>query len=208
MKKLILSLAILGCTNFAYSQFGVRIGYNSTLTLSDLHYSSQNFGQDFSDNMHIGAFFRLNFDRIYIQPELLYSMQGKDYRLTFDNSEFSTADKRLKIRAIDMPIFLGYKLLDSKSANVRAFAGPKLRFNAGSSLNYLDNFSSDKLAADFRNAVLGFQVGVGIDLFMFTFDIRYSYIGNLHETTLNSTKNSLQGIPPSGLVLTLGWKIL
>ena len=216
MKKLILSLAMVFSVTFAYSQLfnmGVKVGYNSTLSLNDLHYNTQKFSEEFFGNMHFGGFARLNFGKVYLQPELLYSMQRKDYRLSINNPELPAFDNLVKIRTIDMPILVGYKLLDFKLINVRTFIGPKFRFNAGSKIT--PSYATDRLAIDaggpvtnLKDAALGLEAGVGVDVLMLTFDVRYNYTGNLYETTWSSTGNALKGISSSGLILTLGWKIL
>ena len=204
MKKLILFLAMVFSVTFAYSQrfnVGVKVGYNSTLKLNDLHYNSQKFSEEFFGNMHLGGFVRLNFEKLYLQPELLYSMRRKDYRL---NDE-PTYDNLVKIRAFDVPLLFGCKLIDGKAVNIRAFAGPKFRFNTGSKITPSD---ADKFASNLKTTALGFEIGAGVDVFMLTFDVRYNYTGNLYETSWKDVGDALKGISSSGLILTLGWKIL
>jgi hypothetical protein len=212
MKKIILLSAMIFSIIFTYSQginLGVKVGYNSTLTLNDLHYNTQKFEHEFFGNMHFGGFFRFNFDKLYLQPELLYSMQRKDYDLTIvDNDiDMSAFNNLVKIKTIDVPVLLGYKLLDAKAVNLRAFVGPKFRFNTGLSDKIKDE-TVDGIVTDFKKAVLGFETGVGIDVFMFTLDVRYSYSGNLYETKWKDAKGIFEGISTSGLILTLGWKFL
>ena len=218
MKKLILSLALVFSVTFAYSQLfnvGPKIGYNSTLSLNNLDYNSQKFGDEFFGNMHFGAFARLNFGKVYVQPELLYSMQKKDYKFSLkdvvDGGENLNYNNLVKTKAIDVPILVGYKVLDLKIVSLRAFAGPKLRFNAGSAfdLNQIGQGNNLDINNEVKNAKIGFELGAGVDVLMLTFDVRYSYVGNLYETTFrDAAKETLDGISTSGLILTLGWKIL
>ena len=102
----------------------------------------------------------------------------------------------VRINTIDIPILFGYKLLDLKLLNVRTFAGPNFRFDAGSSI---PDFTTD----GFRNAALGFQAGVGADVLMLTFDIRYNYTGNLFNAG-----TPFGDISRNEIIFTLGWKIL
>lgn len=215
MKKTILSLALLFCVTVSYSQLfniGVKMGYNSTLSVNNLDYNSQKFTEDFFGNMHFGVFTRLNFGKVYVQPEVLYSMQTKNYKtqsvVDLVNVEF---DNVFKTRAIDVPILLGYKVLDLKLMNLRVFAGPKFRFDAGSSLdfkNFSTSINTSEIDKDIKTAKVGLETGLGVDFLMFTFDVRYNLIGNLQEASWEDTKNSFKSLPSSNIIFTLGWKIL
>jgi len=104
---------------------------------------------------------------------------------------------------------LGYKLLDFKVVNLRAFAGPKLRLNAGSPLAFenlsaIGGASADKLEATVKAAQVGLEAGVGVDVLMFTLDARYNLIGDMYTTKINSL--SLSNMPVSNFVISLGYK--
>lgn len=217
MKKLILSLALACCvTLVSYSQLfniGIKAGYNSSLSINDLEYNPQDFKDDFFGNAHIGAFARFNFGKIYVQPELLYSLQTKNYTVNTQNNNTTGSIKYdYKMRAIDVPVLAGYKILDFKLVNLRVFAGPKFRFDAGSSLNLNSiiegDITEDDLKHDVKSAKVGLEAGLGLDALMFTFDVRYNLIGNLSEASWQDAGNAIKGIPSSTILFTLGWKIL
>lgn len=212
MKKLVLSLLLLCSVTFAYSQlpnFGIKLGYNSSMSINDLSYNGQDFKDDFFGNMHFGVFGRINLKKFYIQPELLYCMQTKNYTVTASN-DGSEGSMRYdyKMRAIDIPILAGYKILDLKLINLRAFAGPKFRLDAGSSLKLKElDFDLDDLKDAKKSAKVGLEAGIGLDALMFTFDIRYNLVGNLAEATWKDAGSTIKGIPSSTFLFTLGWKI-
>ncbi|HOK36234.1 MAG TPA: porin family protein, partial [Paludibacteraceae bacterium] len=151
MKKFVYSAIFLLCGIFAYGQidFGFKLGYNSSVGLNDLNsitkgkYTLDSAKIDAKNNFMVGAFSRINFGKIYLQPELLYVGGKKNYSETVIVSEGNTAsyDKKVTMSMIDIPVLLGYKLLDLKLANVRVFIGPKFRFNAGSKFK-VENFNS------------------------------------------------------------------
>lgn len=222
MKKIIFVAVLLLSVSFANAQlnFGIKAGYNSSLGMNNLNsvktgeYNLNSVSSEIANGFHMGAFVRIGFQNIYFQPELLYSMGKKDYTITFEdmaqNNAKVTFDKSVNISTVDVPLLLGYKLLDLKLVNLRVFAGPKLRFNAGSTLSYsnLSNGGSvtpANLEKDVKAAQVGLEAGVGVDVLMFTLDARYNLIGDMYQTKLDS--KTLDNIPANTFVISLGWKI-
>ncbi|HZK68565.1 MAG TPA: outer membrane beta-barrel protein, partial [Paludibacter sp.] len=147
MKKYLLVAALLLSVSITYAQlnFGVKAGYNSSIGTKNLSsvtsgdYNLKNVSSELSNGFHVGVFARFGFSKMYFQPEFLYTMGKKTDQISFletPNSLATTFDKNVTVSTLDVPLLLGYKLLDLKVMNLRVFAGPKLRFNAGSSLDY------------------------------------------------------------------------
>ena len=180
MKKVIIAAAFLLCVSFANAQinFGIKAGYNSSLGGNDLgsitngSYNLNSVKSEYKNGFQAGAFLRLGFNKVYFQPELLYAMGKKSYNMsvTDANSNTTTFDKNVSISTVDVPLLLGYKVLDLKLANVRVFAGPKLRFNSGSTLDYSNvtggGFNTTDLQKDVKAAQLGLEAGFGVDVLM------------------------------------------
>jgi hypothetical protein len=220
MKKNIFVAVLLlaASSTFAQLNFGIKAGYNSSLGLNNLSsvtsgdYNLNSVKSELSNGFHAGVFARLNFKKIYFQPEFLYAMGKKDYTITFQDVQNNnvTYDKIVNVSALDVPLLLGYKLLDLKIANLRVFAGPKLRFNAGSSLDFSNltktggSVTQADLVKDVKAAQLGLEAGVGVDVLMFTLDARYNVIGDMYQTKLNSL--TIDNIPANTFVISLGWK--
>lgn len=217
MKKILFTLALLLVVSNSYSQklfnVGIKAGYNSSLSFSsigpDITYNHSNVFKEIGNNFHIGAFGRVNFGKIYVQPELLFSRQKQNYVLD-DSNNTGLYNHNVKIKTIDVPILLGYKLLDFKVASLRAVAGPKFRFDAGSSVNFKHLIDGELQnvfpTADIKSAKVGLDLGLTLDVLMLTFDVRYNIIGNMYETSLKDIgKNK---IPSSTFTFALGWKIL
>lgn len=216
MKKIIFAATFLFLATTGYSQLnlGLKASYTSSLSIDNIssvpagQYNFNKLNSDLKNNFQGGAFARLSLGKIYIQPEILYSFAKKGYQVTF--ADGTTVDKSLNMNTIDVPILLGYKLLDLKLMNIRAFAGPKLRFNAGSQLDpqviSSGGTNATTLYYEAKKAQAGLEAGVGVDLLMFTLDLRYNLIGDLYQTTLNKVV-SLDKLPSSTFLVSLGWKI-
>jgi len=220
MKKVIIGAALLLCVSFASAQinFGIKAGYNSSLGANDLgsitngSYNLKSVNAEYKNGFQAGAFLRLGFNKVYFQPELLYSMGKKDYTISINdanNTFIGTFNKSVKISAIDVPLLLGYKILDLKLVNLRVFAGPKLRFNAGSTLDFstseTSNFSTSALQKDIKAAQVGLEAGFGVDVLMLSLDLRYQVINDMYQTKLSSV--TIDKIPANTFVISLGWKI-
>lgn len=221
MKKniFVVILLLMASSTFAQFNFGIKAGYVSSLNTSNLNsvatgnYNMKSVDSELSNGFHAGAFARIGIDHLYIQPELLYAMGKKEYKVTYQdvaNNNKVTYDKLVTISTVDIPILVGYKIVDTKPFNLRAFAGPKLRFNAGSSLDFQNISNSNgsttmpNLQKDVKAAQLGLEGGVGIDVLMFTLDARYNLIGDMYQTKI--TDINIDKIPVSTFVISLGWK--
>ena len=220
MKKLFLIAVLLLSVSLTYAQFnfGIKAGYNSSLSFSNVSsvtngtYNLNSVQNELWNDFHAGLFARVGLGKkLYIQPELLYNIQKKNYNLTIQDaiSGQVTLNKIANINTVEVPILVGYKLLDLKILNLRAFAGPDIKFNAGSTLDFNNitggNFDTKKLVSDIKAANLGLQIGAGVDVLMFALDVKYTLIGDMYTTKLSSV--SLTNLPPSTFVISLGWKL-
>ena len=220
MKKLFLIAALLLSVSLTYAQFnfGIKAGYNSSLSFSNVSsvtngtYNLNSVQNELWNDFHAGLFARVGLGKkLYIQPELLYNIQKKNYNLTIQDaiSGQVTLNKIANINTVEVPILVGYKLLDLKILNLRAFAGPDIKFNAGSSLEFnkitSGNFDTKSLVSDIKAANLGLQIGAGVDVLMFALDVKYTLINDMYTTKLANV--SLTNLPPSTFVISLGWKL-
>jgi len=220
MKKVLFVAVLLLYVSFANAQlnFGLKAGYNSSLTFANMS-SVTNGGYDLNsvqsevwNNFHAGAFARIGLgNKLYFQPELLYSVQKRNYQVSFQDvaNNDVTLDKFANISTVDVPLLVGMKLLDLKVANVRAFAGPKLRFNSGSTFEFQNitggHFDTSKIVPEMKEAQVGLEIGAGIDILMLALDVRYNMIGDLYTAKVGDV--SLQNMPSNTFVISLGWKI-
>lgn len=72
----------------------------------------------------------------------------------------------LKLNTFDIPIMLGFQVLDLSIVKLRAFLGPVLSVGKVKNLKKLGDISTDK--TNWHG-----KVGVGVDVWKLTFDIDY-----------------------------------
>ena len=220
MKKLILAAVLLLSVSFTQAQlnFGIKAGYNSSLGINDLgsvtngSYNYNSAKAELSNGFQAGVFLRMGFSKVYFQPELLYAMGKKNYDMSVkdgNNTIVGTFNKNVTVSTVDVPLLLGYKLLDLKVANLRVFAGPKLRFNTGSTLEFSNvtggGFNINDFQKDVKAAQLGLEAGFGVDVLMLSLDFRYQVINDMYQTKIQDV--TIDKIPANTFVISLGWKI-
>jgi len=168
MKKLfvIVLVALIALPAFSQINFGIKAGVTSTTVPTyDISSGTSNIEalKNAAFGFHVGAFVRLTVVGIYIMPEVVFASTTYDYNVT---TVTGTAAQNQKFNKLEIPLLLGFKL------------GP-IRINAGPAASVMIN-SPGALIDDpnfkdmYRNATIGYQAGVGFDLFKrLTFDARY-----------------------------------
>ncbi len=222
MKKVFLITAVLLSSALTYAQlnFGLKAGYNSSLSLSNIedvttgNYTLKSVKDELGNGFHAGAFARIGIEKLYIQPELLYAMSKNDYTITLQDAmnKNVTFDKFVTVSTVEIPVMIGYKILDLKAVNLRAFAGPKFRLDAGSSLDYKNfnaetgsNVTINDIKDDIKKSQIAFEFGVGVDVLMLTLDARMSLNNNMAQTKIKDV--NIDGISANKFVISLGWKL-
>lgn len=168
MKKFILSLFLLvGIAASSFSQnggFGIKAGLSST----EVDFENKVFvTQGAQTGYHIGVFGRIGGGGFFVQPELLFTQTSGKF--INDQNQIKAEFNRL-----DIPVMVGMRFFRV----LRLQAGPIASLNINSSLreagNTLDN-------AQFKNATLGYQAGLGVDIGNLSVDAKYE--GGLSKWT-------------------------
>jgi hypothetical protein len=203
MKKIIALafVVLLSIPAFSQFNFGLKAGVSTTSlsmpTIKTITSGTTTFTVDALSNakygFHGGAFVRLTFFGVYIQPELLFSTRTNEYTVTNVTTQSAPVAYVAKqsFNKLDIPVLLGLKL------------GP-LRINAGPVGSLLINSPKSIITnPDYKNnynkMTIGYQAGLGFDLLNFlTFDLRYE--GNLKKyqnqiQNLTGTKVNLDDRP-------------
>lgn len=192
MKKIILAITLLTFTSSIYSQtldFGIKGGINSQKITTDSYkgvsgYTFSDFKSDAKMGFNIGAFARVGGKKLYLQPELLYSIRKGNTNLTLEASTGSLTTgaytQAFDIKSVQVPLLLGYKLIDLKLASVRVFTGPAMSVilkNSEINLSHLGAIvpASDYDPKTFKNNVWDWQLGGGVDVGPLVVDVRYSW---------------------------------
>ena len=224
MKKIFLLFTALMMGSLAMAQlpnFGLRVGLTSSTLSTNL---SENIESENRLGYQGGVFVRLNFNKLYVQPELIYNHRST--KLEYEiNPVIDGENQRLGVRSdlkigtFDIPIIAGFKLVKTKLLNVRIFAGPNISFSTNKNVSYEyttgdgEDFNGDipddgKISPeDFNSTTWYLQAGAGVDVLFFTFDVRYEnglsdiFEGNVSDLGNVNLKNNVW-------VFTLGFKFM
>lgn len=151
-----------------FINFGIKAGIN----VNRLETRIDRFINENYIGFNGGVFARFNFKRLHIQPELNFSMIGGEG--FFENG----GRYEIKSNTFELPVAIGYKVLDFKLINIRINAGPFASVSVSRSVRAIDpdypsnsSFTSDK--TPLWNG--GILLGLGVDIWRFTLDARYKF---------------------------------
>jgi len=200
-KTLLLLITLLFVTEFLFGQFtlGVRAGYNANKLTTDL----SSIKSQFSNGFHVGVFSRVG-KRVYFAPELIYTFSGGK----FSNEgapQDSTWNQKVTVGTLDIPLLLGFKIINSMLLKWRVELGPVASFVVNKKITNANDFIGPIKNADINTANWLIMVGTGIDILFFTLDIRYQYafnslIQNIPNYSFNTHNNFV--------IVSLGFKFI
>jgi hypothetical protein len=197
IKKFSLIVGILMMSTCAFSQVSVNFGPKVGINYSQLSFSRSNrqINNQYATGYQGGAFVRINIKRFYLQPEALFNEKGS--RISFDANPGNRLSGKVKLQSLDIPLLLGFKVIDSDFFNLRITAGTVNSLLLRDQSAVLNNLSPD---VSFRRSQFGYQAGLGIDLANLTLDARY-------ERAFQRITSELGGRPGS-FTFSVGFKIL
>lgn len=157
---------------------GIKGGTNFTKTSAESSDLKGKYGLGY----HAGIMTRLDLGRMYVQGEALFNKRKTSYDIKNENTA------KLQWSSIDVPVVVGYKMINEKDFNVRLFAGGVYSYT------FKDNVSASKALQEgfkeFDKFNIGVTGGVGVDYKNFTVDLRY-------ETGLTSISKEFKSKPHS-----------
>ncbi|MEM7486913.1 MAG: outer membrane beta-barrel protein [Bacteroidota bacterium] len=165
MKKtlLIAAVCLMGTAAFAQSGtgFGIKAGlsYNKNGDLiGSVGDAGENIteGADGKAGYHFGFWGKLDFPKIYLRPELVYTRTQSTYDVAGDSRDYD-------VSRLDLPVLLGYKLIGP----LHVFAGPAFQYTLS---NDLEGVNIDDVENDFT---VGLNIGAGVNLGKLGLDVRY-----------------------------------
>ena len=171
MRKCIFLVLALITGTMSYAQsvnVGPKVGFSSsklTMEEADLIRSGAS-----TIGFHAGAFIRISFVGLYLQPEVLFTSSGGRIEVRDEVEDTFEEIQELNYNKIDVPIMIGAKL------------GDVLRINGGPVFSYI--FKEDarsegvvattqEVSTNYENATVGYQLGIGLDIGKIVIDARY-----------------------------------
>lgn len=187
--------------------FGPKIGWNSNKLTTD--YTS--YVEDMRDGVQGGLFFSIYMDKFYIQPEAYISMRRGGLDASIDDPLNSTSivsfNQSITLTTVDIPMLLGYKLIDLKLIRFRIWGGPVASYvlDKKYTLNVNGMNESSRISRDdFKDATWAGQVGAGLDLLFLTFDVGYEF-GLEDFLTIRSMDD--MAFRNNMFYISLGWRL-
>ncbi|WP_449506090.1 porin family protein [Cyclobacterium salsum] len=140
---------------------GPKLGISQgNISVSDNNFSKGNEKLGY----HLGLFARLGGNRIFIQPEVLYTNTGGEFE---DIQTGNTVTYSASFDRIDVPLMGGFKI----ARFFRVQAGPVVTFILDSELTAGN--PSVPIDSDPNTATLGYQAGIGLDIANMILDFKY-----------------------------------
>ena len=171
MRKCIFLVLALITGTMSYAQsvnVGPKVGFSSsklTMEEADLIRSGAS-----TIGFHAGAFIRISFVGLYLQPEVLFTSSGGRIEVRDQVEDTFEEIQELNYNKIDVPIMIGAKL------------GDVLRINAGPTFSYILRedarsegavATTQEVSTNYQNATVGYQLGIGLDIGKIVIDARY-----------------------------------
>jgi len=201
MKKIAFLFVLLLAGSVAFGQFsiGPKVGYNTSTLTTDL----DSISTDISNNFHFGAFVRIG-KKIYIQPEVNYLTSGGVFK---NDASLNPVKTEIQLKNVEIPVILGWRIINFGVGNIRILLGPSATIVVDKTIGTTDgsSYTGPIKDSDINDLNWGFNLGGGLDVLMFTLDVRYQMglndvIGQVQEFNINSRENIFS--------VSLGWKIL
>ena len=241
MKKtflLIAALLMMGSAAFAGGGIDLAIGPKVGFQTASLSYQKADIKAGFSNHFTAGLFGRVTVGRVYVQPEVLYfktsnifdgHVTGVESDNLFNLPTGANLNLTLNQMNRQVPILVGFNVIDLDVVTLRAQVGPTANFILQSQTLYDEtytingqqyqveqqNATSDE-NFDTKSISWGVQAGIGVDVLKrITLDINYNFglskmFDALNETSLGETFDfsNIDNTKQNMFMVTVGIKLL
>jgi len=193
MKKIIIPFLFLFASIIVVAQPTLDLGLKAGINNSKISFSVDDYSSESILKAHFGAFARVGWGRVFVQPEAYFSAKGGD----ISSNVFNTITA-FDYNTLDVPALLGVKIIKGKVVDLHVTAGPLFSFITSSSINGSDEYTQEF----FGDHYMGVQYGLGIDVWFLTFDARME-----HGNSKLYSHPDLEGKNRT-FMLSVGFKIL
>jgi len=143
---------------------------------------------------HVGLFARLGGNALYLQPEVLYTNTGGEFKEVQGTDE---VNYEVTFNRLDVPVLVGLKLGNT----FRIQAGPVASFVVNSDVT---RDVGNAALPDYKKSTLAYQVGVGLDIGNMILDLKYEGpLGNVSDKVAGFSTDQRQ----NQLILSLGIRL-
>ena len=187
MKKLFLSTLLLALSFGLSAQsfsWGAKFNVGSpNLKIKDIqnlqnNQNGENIAELLDDTdavltYQLGLFTRFMFAGIYVQPEAMFSSSKTE--MTFENiidgngNTNNNVVGEMKLNKLDVPVMIGKRFMKILRIN----AGPVFSYILSQNIGQSGTKEAwNEINAEYKNATVGLQYGIGIDIAMINIDLR------------------------------------
>ncbi|MCV9930991.1 PorT family protein [Flavobacterium sp. LS1R47] len=164
-------LSLISSKAIAQSPLPIHIGIKGGANYSELPVSD-GFSSKYASGYFGGAMARFDVGRFYIQNEILYSEKSSK----IENTSLMGA-RNVKWKSIEVPLVIGYKVVNFDALNVRVFGGGVYSYVIDENITSLNQLKNS--FGKFNKSNIGYQVGAGVEMWKFTLD--FTYQGGLNN---------------------------
>ncbi len=156
---------------------GIKYGTNSSVMMTNFDMVlNQNLQSDQINNHFAGAFLRLNAGSVYAQPEVYFNTKGGIIKPVNATEVPIPSATTFNYQSIDLPVLLGYKIINRDLIKFRLSLGPVFTFvTANSFYTEISNLNVNDLSKRY----MGWQIGAGLDIWFITLDARIENSSNI-----------------------------
>jgi hypothetical protein len=198
MKKALLFSLLLFLSAAVFAQF--TIGPKIGITMSTLKTTFPEIKEEMKTGIQFGAFARIG-KKLYVQPEAMFSTGGG--KITNEGTDIKTT---VKLNSVEIPVLVGYRLLNLKVVNLRIMGGPAISIVTNKEIEFDEGFENPITAENIKDGIWSFQLGAGVDVLMFALDVRYEWgLNNIYDPPSGAEEYDMKN---NMWTISLGWKIL
>lgn len=215
MKKVLFVLSFLILSTVASAQLG--FGVKGAFTMSSLTTDFSEIKEAAKAGWQLGAFVRIG-DKWHLQPEAYFTAKTGQLEYTGQdmNDPLKTGQvtQDVTFSTVDIPVLIGYKLIDPPTLNIRLQAGPvaSMVINKNfevSGEGITPQEPTDDYKDSFKDLNWGLQLGAGVDFLFLTADVRYEIgLSNLYDQPDGASGADLGSFKNNIFMISVGWKIL
>jgi hypothetical protein len=211
MKRFSILLILVLISGMMYAQgpfsFGIKVGANiAKMPTSYSGDSIKNIVNESMTGFQAGFYGRFAIKKFLIQPEVYFSLKGGD--LTYDlqlspTDPVQNVKKEIRLYNIDIPLMLGYYIVDKPGIKFRAMGGPVASIVMDQKVDLtVDGVATDFNEDDLESMIWSLQFGLGVDITKITIDARYEFgLNELSSISASEMKSK-------AILLSLGFKFL
>jgi len=191
--KQLFIIAITFCTIGTVSAQEFSIGPKVGISQGNVEVNGDGFSKgDSKMGYHVGLFARLGGNALYLQPEVLYTNTGGEFKESQGSNEVSY---KATFNRLDVPVLVGLKL----GGLFRIQAGPVASFMLNSDVSH---DLSNATLPDYKKSNLAYQAGIGVDVGNMILDLKYEGpLGKVSESIAGFSTDQRQNQLILSLVL-------